>query len=63
MLFRSAYLLRLTADLRNAIRKGSSVSETVKTAGREEAAKWSLFENYNARNATTGYAELEWETP
>ena len=58
-----AYLLRLTADLRNAIRKGSGVSETVKTAGREEAAKWSLFENYNARNATTGYAELEWETP
>jgi glyoxylase-like metal-dependent hydrolase (beta-lactamase superfamily II) len=58
-----AYLLRLTADLRAAIRRGSGVSETAKTAGRNEAAKWSLFENYNARNATTGYAELEWETP
>lgn len=58
-----SYLLRLTADLRSAIRRGSGVSETVKTAGRDEAAKWNLFENYNARNATTGYAELEWETP
>ena len=56
-----SYLLRLTADLRSAIRRGSGVSETVKTAGRDEAAKWNLFENYNARNATTGYAELEWE--
>lgn len=38
-----AYLLRLTADLRAAIRRGSGVSETVKTAGGNEATKWSLL--------------------
>jgi hypothetical protein len=33
----------------------------VKTAGRSEAGKWALFDDYNGRNATTAYAELEWE--
>lgn len=58
-----AYLTRLTADLRAAIRKGESVKNAAATAGGEEREKWRLFENYNARNATAGFAELEWETP
>ncbi len=58
-----AYLMRLTADLRAAIRKGESVKEAAKTAGEEERAKWKLFDDYNARNATAGFAELEWEGP
>lgn len=58
-----AYLTRLTADLRSAIKKGESVKDAAATAGSEEREKWRLFENYNARNATAGFAELEWETP
>jgi quinoprotein relay system zinc metallohydrolase 2 len=58
-----AYLSRLTADLRAAIKKGESVKDAASTAGSDEKEKWRLFENYNARNATAGFAELEWETP
>lgn len=58
-----AYLTRLTADLRAAIRKGESVKDAAATAGAAERGKWRLFENYNARNATAGFAELEWEGP
>ena len=58
-----AYLMRLTADLRAAIKKGEGVAAAAKTAGGEERGKWRLFDDYNARNATAGFAELEWETP
>lgn len=58
-----AYLTRLTADLRAAIKKGEGVAAAAKTAGGEERGKWRLFDDYNARNATAGFAELEWETP
>ncbi len=58
-----AYLTRLTADLRAAIKKGESVKQAAATAGGEERPKWRLFEDYNARNATAGFAELEWEGP
>ena len=58
-----AYLARLTADLRAAIRKGEAVDAAAKDAGQSESVKWSLFETYHARNATAGFAELEWEEP
>jgi quinoprotein relay system zinc metallohydrolase 2 len=58
-----AYLMRLTADLRAAIKKGESVAAAAKTAGAEQREKWRLFDDYNARNATAGFAELEWEAP
>jgi quinoprotein relay system zinc metallohydrolase 2 len=58
-----AYLMRLTADLRAAIKKGDGVAAAAKTAGAEEREKWRLFDDYNARNATAGFAELEWEGP
>ena len=58
-----AYLQKLTADLRGAIKKGESVAQTAKQAGESERSKWSLFDDYNGRNATAGFAELEWEGP
>ncbi|MGA8170131.1 MAG: quinoprotein relay system zinc metallohydrolase 2 [Methylocystis sp.] len=58
-----AYLSRLTADLRAALRKGDNVADAASAAGQSERAKWRLFDNYNGRNATAGFAELEWETP
>jgi len=56
-----AYLQRLTADLRAAIKKGSTVADAAQTAGQSERERWRLFDDYNARNATAGFAELEWE--
>lgn len=57
------YLQRLTADLRAAIKKGEGVAQTAKQAGESQRTKWSLFDDYNGRNATAGFAELEWEGP
>lgn len=51
----------LAGDLRAAIKKGVPLAEAVRTAGRSERANWALFDEYNERNATTAYAELEWE--
>jgi quinoprotein relay system zinc metallohydrolase 2 len=58
-----AYLTRLTADLRAAIKKGDTVADAARVAAQSEREKWRLFDNYNGRNATAGFAELEWETP
>lgn len=58
-----AYLTRLTAGLRAAIRKGESVKDAAQNVGAEERGKWSLFDDYHARNVTAGFAELEWEGP
>ena len=58
-----AYLSRLTKDLRASIKKGATVGDAAAAAGAAEREKWRLFENYHARNATAGFAELEWEGP
>ncbi len=57
------YLLRLTRDLRAQIASGASLASAAKAAGQSEKPKWRLFDDYNIRNATTGFAELEWESP
>lgn len=56
-----AYFDVLAADLRAAIKSGVPLADAVKTAGQSERTKWKLFDEYNERNATTAYAELEWE--
>jgi glyoxylase-like metal-dependent hydrolase (beta-lactamase superfamily II) len=55
------YLDKLAKDLRALISKGDDVGEAAKIAGQSESGKWQLFNDYNARNATAGFAELEWE--
>ena len=55
------YLQILISDLRRSIADGASINEASRLAGREERDAWSLFETFNTRNATTGFAELEWE--
>lgn len=58
-----AYLDHLTRDLRADVARGATLAESVKTAGRGERPAWLLFDDYHARNATAGFAELEWEAP
>lgn len=56
-----AYLAALTKDLRAIIEQGGTMLQAQKTAGQSQKNLWLLFDEYNARNATTGFAELEWE--
>lgn len=55
------YLQTMISDLRKSIADGVSINEASRLAGQEERNAWALFETFNTRNATTGFAELEWE--
>ena len=55
------YLERLAADCRALIARGTSLAVAATTAGVSEKSRWELFAEYNARNATAAFAELEWE--
>jgi quinoprotein relay system zinc metallohydrolase 2 len=55
------YLERLTGDIRGLISRGAPISAAARAAGQSEKDRWRLFEDYNARNATAAFAELEWE--
>jgi len=56
-----AYLERLATDCRDLIRRGVPLAAAAQAAGLSEKSRWALFEEYNARNATAAYSELEWE--
>lgn len=55
------YLTVLRDDVRAAIAAGLSIAEATETAGRSERGAWALFDDYNGRNVTQAYKELEWE--
>ncbi|RWN69318.1 MAG: quinoprotein relay system zinc metallohydrolase 2 [Mesorhizobium sp.] len=55
------YFEVLAGDIRKAIADGIPLSEAVKTASASERGNWHLFDDYNERNATAAFAELEWE--
>jgi quinoprotein relay system zinc metallohydrolase 2 len=54
------YLERLAEDCRALIARGTPLAAAAATAGVSEKSRWELFEEYNARNATAAFAELEW---
>jgi quinoprotein relay system zinc metallohydrolase 2 len=56
-----AYLERLAGDCRDLIKRGVPLAAAAQMAGASEKSRWELFEEYNARNATAAYSELEWE--
>jgi quinoprotein relay system zinc metallohydrolase 2 len=55
------YLQRLAQDVRGLIARGTMLETAAATAAGSEKPRWSLFEEYNARNATAAFSELEWE--
>lgn len=55
------YLQTLSADVRALIAKGEPISAAAASAAASERSKWELFDDYNARNATAAFSEIEWE--
>jgi quinoprotein relay system zinc metallohydrolase 2 len=55
------YLEHMAQDTRGLIKSGVPIAQAAATAGMSEKSQWDLFEEYNARNATAAFAELEWE--
>jgi quinoprotein relay system zinc metallohydrolase 2 len=55
------YLERLADDCRDLIKRGVPLAAAAQAAAASEKSHWELFEEYNARNATAAYSELEWD--
>jgi quinoprotein relay system zinc metallohydrolase 2 len=55
------YLRRLVSDCRDLIKRGIPLAQAADTVGISQKSNWELFDDYNKRNATAAYSELEWE--
>jgi quinoprotein relay system zinc metallohydrolase 2 len=55
------YLSAIAQETRAAIKQGESLSVAITHVGESQRDKWLLFDEFNARNATAAYTELEWE--
>jgi quinoprotein relay system zinc metallohydrolase 2 len=55
------YLEKLAADVRGLIAGGKPITVAADSAAASERPRWELFDDYNARNATTAFSEIEWE--
>ena len=51
----------LATDTRALIARGRPITEASSGAAASERSKWQLFDDYNARNATAAFSEMEWE--
>lgn len=55
------YLTTLLTDVREAIKQGLSMEDTIATAAKSEESKWLLFDTTNRRNVARIFPILEWE--
>jgi quinoprotein relay system zinc metallohydrolase 2 len=55
------YLETLASDVRALIAQGKPIDVAANTAAASERSRWELFDDYNARNATAAFSEIEWE--
>jgi quinoprotein relay system zinc metallohydrolase 2 len=55
------YLGTLASDVRALIARGKPISVAADSAASIERPRWQLFEDYNARNATAAFSQMEWE--
>jgi quinoprotein relay system zinc metallohydrolase 2 len=55
------YLTVLADDTRRLIAAGVPMANAVPRIGQSERGRWTLFDDYNPRNATAAFSELEWE--
>lgn len=55
------YLETLASDVRGLVARGKPISSAADSAAASERSRWELFDDYNARNATAAFSEIEWE--
>jgi quinoprotein relay system zinc metallohydrolase 2 len=55
------YLEKLAADVRGLISGGKPITAAADSAAASERPRWDLFDDYNPRNATAAFSEIEWE--
>ena len=55
------YLETLAADIRALVKSGKPITAAAEHAAAAERPRWQLFDDYNARNATAAFSEIEWE--
>jgi quinoprotein relay system zinc metallohydrolase 2 len=55
------YLAALRDGTREAIASGAGIDAAVNSVAQSERGRWALFDDYNGRNVTKAYKELEWE--
>jgi quinoprotein relay system zinc metallohydrolase 2 len=55
------YLETLASDVRRLIAGGEPITTAANTAAASERSRWQLFDDFNARNATAAFSEIEWE--
>lgn len=55
------YLTTLQRETRQAIAGGLDIENAIATVAQSERGKWKLFDDYNGRNVTEAYRELEWQ--
>ena len=51
----------LAADVRALVASGKPITAAAEHAAAAERSRWQLFDDYNARNATAAFSEIEWE--
>jgi quinoprotein relay system zinc metallohydrolase 2 len=54
------YLETLASDVRGLVKSGKPIS-AAGTAASSERSRWELFDDFNTRNATAAFSEIEWE--
>jgi quinoprotein relay system zinc metallohydrolase 2 len=55
------YLETLVSDIRGSVTRGEKISAAAGKAAASERSRWELFDDFNARNATAAFSEIEWE--
>lgn len=55
------YLSTLLSDVRASNKTGEPIRAAADKAAASEKPHWELFDDYNARNATAAFSEIEWE--
>ncbi|TCU69544.1 quinoprotein relay system zinc metallohydrolase 2 [Bradyrhizobium sp. R2.2-H] len=55
------YLSTLLSDVRTLNKNGEPIRAAADKAAASERPHWQLFDDYNARNATAAFSEIEWE--
>ena len=55
------YLETLASDVRALVAGGKPIAVAADTAATSERSRWQLFDDFNARNATAAFSEIEWE--